>query len=212
MFFAGLPLFALAQSKEKLPDPGAYLVPLDNYSKAGKALAARYQPELISMAVRTNRELKSGRFQLLDANHSPSAGVGFYLDPRTNSDESRYLGMVARVNVKLTYWPDNDWGRLGDALDAFGKDLLKVLGSGLDNVHDRSIEGAMLVLIYSKADLDDPDYYNQAEAMVIFIPRDVLKNFNSYRLTFNQMFFKSDVYYFQSAEQIQVLTDVFLRG
>jgi len=192
--------------------PEAFITPLPNYSSLGKALAMRYEPELILMALRAKQELKTDRIELLDWCQSPSASIGFRTDPYLLAADARFLSLSARVNIKLHYFPDNDWGRMGDAIDAFGKDLLKVLGRSLDSIPENSVRGVALVLIYSKQELNDPGYYDYAEALVIFIPRDTLKKFNSCKLTLNRLLEDSDIYAFKGSNQIQLMLTDFLRG
>jgi len=189
-----------------------YLTPQDNYSRIGKSLAIRYQRELFDLANRVQEELQSERFELLDLNQSPMAGVGFWINPSIFVPETRFIGICARMNIKLNYFPDNEWGRLSSALDAFGKDLIKILGEELENIPDPSVKGVVLILIYSKAGLKNPNYFNQAEAVAIYIPRESLKKFNSFAITYNTLFSQSEYYYFRGLYQIQILLNEFLRG
>jgi len=193
-------------------DPYFYLTPLKNYSRIGKSLAIRYEAQLWELANNILSQIPSERFKLFDQQESPMAGVGFWLNPEIFVPEARFLGVCARVNIKLNYFPDNQWGRFLDAMDAFGKDLLRLQGEALNNILDHSVKGAVLVLIYSKAELNDPRYYEQAEAMVLFIPREVLKKFNRFQIRYSQLFEQSTIYYFQGPHQIQVLLNEFIRG
>jgi len=193
-------------------DPYFYLTPLENYSRIGKSLAIRYEAQLWELANNILSELSSERFKLFDQSESPMAGVGFWLNPDILDPQARFLGVCARVNIKLNYFPDNQWGRFSDAMDAFGKDLLRLQGEVLDKIPEQSVKGAVLVLIYSKAELKDPRYYEQAEAMVLFIPREVLKKFNRFQIRYSQLFEQSTIYYFQGPHQIQVLLNDFIRG
>ena len=197
---------------QELFDSGWYLTPQNNYSRMGRSLGICYQRELIDLANRVQQELQSQRFELLNINQSPMAGVGFWINPSIFVPETRFIGICARVNIRLDYFPDNEWGRLSSALDAFGKDLIKILGQELENIPEPSVKGAVLILIYSKAKLKDPNYYNQAEAVAIYIPRDTLKKFNSFVITYNTLFSQSEYYYFRGLYQIQILLNHFLRG
>jgi hypothetical protein len=124
----------------------------------------------------------------------------------------RFLGVTARVNILLTYFPDTDGGRLADAMDAFGKDLLVILGSTLSSMQDLSVRGAVLILIYSKAKLSDPNYYDQAEAVAIFIPRETLQQFNSFRIRFDTLFSQSEIFSFKGRSEIQTMFNEFMKG
>ena len=201
-----------ARKKKKTPNLKIYLTPALKYSMLGKSLAVMYEPQLVSMALRIEEELKSPRFELLDTTTSPMASIGFFQNPASVSPTVRFLGIIARVNIKLTCFPDTEAGRLSSAMDVFGKDLLRILGDTLTNIQDLSIRGAVLILIYSKAELTDPSYYQQAEAIVMFIPREVLSEFNAFRMRFNQLFAQSEIFSFKGEHQIQVLLNEFLRG
>ncbi len=204
---------SLGRKKEKPKkfNPNLYLTPALRYSLVGKGLALRYEPQLVSMAVQINDELACDRFELVNTSLSPMASIGFFASP-TLGASIRFLGVIARVNIKLTYFPDTDAGRLGSALDAFGKDLLRILGNTLSNIPDPSVRGAVLILIYSKAQLSDPNYFQQAEAVVIFISREVLAEFNAFRIRFNQLFNMSEIYSFKGEHQIQIMLNEFLQG
>jgi hypothetical protein len=193
-------------------NPNLFVTPALKYSVIGKGLGLMFQPQLYSMAMRIHQEMKSNRFELMDINHSPMASIGLFADPSETSPTVRYLGVTARVNIKLNVFPDTDSGRLSSAMDAFGKDLLVILGDTLTNVQDVGIRGVVLVLIYSKLDLSDPNYYNDAEAVAIFIPRDTLKEFNAFRIRFNQLFDMSEMFMFKGNDQIQTLLNEFLQG
>jgi len=199
-------------NKKKTANLKIYLTPALRYSILGKGFAMMYEPQLVSMAMAIEEELSNPRFELLDTTTSPMASIGFFQNPASVSPNVRFLGVIARVNIKLTYFPDTEAGRLSSAMDAFGKDLLRILGDTVSNIQDPSIRGAVLILIYSKAELNAPDYYQQAEAIVMFIPREVLNEFNAFRIRFNQLFAQSEIFSFKGENQIQVLLNEFLRG
>jgi hypothetical protein len=194
------------------PRPELYLTPLEQYSRIGRALAIRFEPQLAAMPMRIVQEIRSDRFELIDVNRSPMGGAGFWINPGVLVPEYRYLGVAARVNVKLVYFPDNNWGRVGDALDAFGKDMLRIAGDSLGEINDNSVRGVVMVIIYSKLELDDPQYWDQAEAAVFFIPRAPLARFNANRMTFQELFDQSDIYIFRGADEINILFTQFLNG
>jgi len=193
-------------------DPSLCLTPLSSYTRIGKSLAVLYQPELLAMLEQIHREIKSDRFEIMDLNHSPVGGAGFWIHPRVLAPSTRFLGIAARINIQLPYFPDSGPGRLTDALDAFGKDLFKILGDALLKMPDNSIKGVIVVLIYSKAELTDPKYFEQAEAGVVYISRESLRKFNSFQLTYQKLFDQSEFYFFHGQDQIQVLLNDFLRG
>jgi len=193
-------------------NPSLFVTPALKYSLIGKGLGLAYEPQLYSMATRIHQEMKSNRFELLDVNRSPMASIGFFANPSETTPTIRFLGVTARVNIKLNYFPDTDGGRLSDAMDAFGKDLLVILGDTLATVQDIGVRGAVLILIYSKADLSDPNYYNDAEAVAVFIPKDTLQQFNSYKIRFNQLFDMSEMFVFKGSDQIQTLFSEFMQG
>jgi len=193
-------------------NPELYLMPFSSYTRFGRSLAQMYQPELVSMVLAIKNEIKSGRFELMDLNHSPKGGAGFWTNPAVFSPHLRYLGVIARVNIRLPYFPDSTPGRMTDALDAFGKDLFRIMGNTLDKIPDSSIKGIVLIIIYSKAELNDPKFYEQAEALVVFISRDDLKKYNSFRISLQKLFDRSDYYYFYGQEQINILLNEFIRG
>ena len=208
-----VPLVAFAASSGAGSfNPSQYLTPALKYSVIGKGLSLIYEPQLVSMATRVNQEMKSNRFELIDTNRSPMASIGFFSTPSEVSPTVRFLGATARVNITLTYFPDDESGRLGDAMDAFGKDLLKILGDTLASVQDIGVRGAVLILIYSKDDLSNPNYFKDAEAVVIFIPKDTLLQFNGFRMRFDKLFEQSEVFSFKGADQIQNLFTEFLAG
>jgi len=198
--------------KEEGFNPNLYLTPTLKYSVIGKGLSLMYEPQLVSMVNRINQELKSERFELIDVNRSPMASIGFFANPSSLTPSVRFLGVTARVNIKLSYFPDNDWGRMADAMDAFGKDLLTIIGDTLGGMQEIGVRGAVLVLLYSKLTLNDPNYYEQAEAVVIFIPRETLNEFNAFRLKFNQLYEQSEIFAFKGKDQIKVLFEEFLQG
>jgi len=211
MVMTALILIPLAALAEK-PGPEIYLTPLDQYSRMGRGLALRHEQELCSMALRIGEEIRSERFEVLDLSRSPLGGIGFWSNPSVLVPEPRYLAAMARVNVRLVYFPDNNWGRVGDALDAFGKDLLRILGETVEEINDNQVRGAVMVLVYSKEELGSPDYWSRAEAAVFFIPRPALKKFNSNRMTFQELFDLSDIYVFKGPEEIDILFNQFLKG
>ena len=136
------PLLTLAgQALNQAFNPSLFLTPTLNYSVVGKGLALMYSPQMVSMATRINQEIKSDRFEMIDTSHSPMASIGFFSSPTSLTPTARFLGVTAAVNVSLTYFPDTDSGRLGDAMDAFGKDLLTILGGTLGTVQDIGIRG-----------------------------------------------------------------------
>ena len=193
-------------------NPSLFVTPALKYSLIGKGLSLAYEPQPYSMATRIHQELSSSRFELLDVNRSPMASVGFFANPSETTPTVRFLGVTARVNIKLNYFPDTDGGRLSDAMDAFGKDLLVILGDTLGTVQDIGVRGAVLILIYSKAELSDPNYYNEAEAVAVFIPKDALQQFNAYKIRFNQLFEMSEMFVFKGNEQIETLFNEFMQG
>jgi len=201
-----------SEDRDKNIDPAVYLSPPASYSRIGKSLVIRYEGALKELALKINEQIPSERFELFTSDQAPMGGVGFWINPGLFIPEARFLGVCARVNIKLTYFPDTQWGRLNDALDAFGKDLLRIMGEELKMIPDGAVKGVVLVLIYSKAELSDPHYYEQAEATVIFIPREVLEKFNNFQLTYAKLFDRSVMYYFQGARQIEVLLNEFIRG
>jgi len=211
MVMTAMILLPLAAPAEK-PKPEIYLTPLDQYSRMGKGLALRHEQELVSMAFRVNEEIQSDRFEMLDLSRSPMGGIGFWSNPSVLVPEPRYLAAMARVNVKLIYFPDNNWGRVGDALDAFGKELLRILGETVEEINDNQVRGAVMVLVYSKDELSDPQYWTHAEAAVFFIPREALKKFNTHRMTFQELFDLSDIYVFKGPEEIEILLTQFISG
>lgn len=188
------------------------LIAQNSYSPVGRNLITQYQREIFNLAQKANQIFPWTRFELLDLSQSPMGAVGFWVNPIGQISEERFLGLCARVNIKLNYFPDNQWGRLADALDAFGKDLLRILGEELENIPDPKVKGAVLVLIYSKKELWEPNYFNHAEAIAIYIPRNSLKKFNSFLLTYNLLFSQAEYYYFQGAYQIRFLLNEFLKG
>jgi len=194
------------------PKAELYLTPLDQYSRIGRSLAIRHGTELAAILSQVTGEIRSNRFELINLDQSPMAGIGFWANPGVLAPEARYLGLAARMNVRLIYFPDNNWGRPGDALDAFGKDLLRILNDSLSMINDNSVRGAVMVLVYSKAGLGDPLYWERAEAAVFYIPREPLRKFNLNRMTFQQLFDQSDIYVFKGPEQIQILFNEFLGG
>jgi len=207
------PLLTLAgQAMDQMFNPTLYITPTLKYSVIGKGLALMYEPQMISMVTRINQEIKSDRFEMIDTSRSPMASIGFFSSPTSLTPTARFLGVTARVNISLTYFPDNDAGRLGDAMDAFGKDLLNILGGTLGAMQDLGVRGAVLILIYSKAQLNDPDYFNQAEAIVMFIPRDALQQFNSFKIRFDKLFEQCEFFSFKGQDQIQILFNEFLSG
>jgi len=193
-------------------NPNLYITPALKYSVLGKGLALMYEPQLVSMATRINQEMKSDRFELIDLNTSPMGSIGLFSSPSSLTPSIRFLGVTARVNILLTYFPDTDGGRLADAMDAFGKDLLVILGSTLSSMQDLSVRGAVLILIYSKAKLSDPNYYDQAEAVAIFIPRETLQQFNSFRIRFDTLFSQSEIFSFKGRSEIQTMFNEFMKG
>lgn len=208
-----LPLSVFGQKPgPNVMDPELFMTPDPAYTRIGKRLAVRYRPELDSMAARINREIKPERFEILKVTQTPMAGIGFWTNPSVLAPDVRYLAVAARVNIKLTYFPDNVWGRVGDALDAFGKDLLYIMGSCLSGIEDNSVRGVVLVLIFSRAELNDPEYFNQAEALMIYVPRATLNVFNSHRLSVAKLFDQSELYLFQGPEQIQFMLSELLHG
>ena len=207
------PLAVLGQKTgQNAQNPELYLTPDSAYSRTGKNLAARFHSELLSMASKVNQEFKPDRFELLDINQVKSGGIGFWINPNMLVPDARYLAVAARVNIRLPYFPDSEWGRVGDGLDAFGKDLMQISGFYLDEIQDTSVRGVVIVLIYSKAELNDPAYWDQAEAIAIYIPRNTLNVFNAHRLTVSKLFDQSDIYVFKGPEQLQFLFSEFLHG
>jgi len=193
-------------------DPGLFVTPALKYSVMGKGLGLMYEPQLLSMTRRVHEEVQSNRFELLDINRSPMASIGFFQNPSDASPTIRFLGLTARVKINLTYFPDTDGGRLSDAMDAFGKDLLTIQAQTLGSVQEVGVRGVVLVLIYGKRELADPEYYTDAEAIAVFIPKEVLEQFNAYKIRFNQLFEMSEMFVFKGNEQIQTLLGEFLRG
>ncbi len=208
-----IPLIADSQTPpEKGIDPSLYLTPISIYSRIGKSLAIRYQPELIAMIDRIQREIGSDRFQIMDLDQSPNGGVGFWVNPDVMAPDHRFLGIAARVNIQLPYFPDSGAGRVCDTLDAFGKDLFVILQDTLDRIPDNSVQGVAVVLIYSKSRLDDPNFMEKAEISMMFINRDDLKKYNGHQFTLQTLFNRTDFYYFQTRDQIRFFFDHFLRG
>jgi len=205
-------VFAQESLNQTTLHPNLYMTPLSSYSRYGKSLAITRQPELMYMLDRIQREIQSSRFEILDLNQAPKAGLGFWSNPNVLAPEVRFLGLAVKVNIRLTYFPDSDQGRLADALDAFGKDLIKIMGDTLELIPEPSVKGIVLVLIYSKSELKDPAFYDKAEAYVIYISRTDLKKFNSFQITLHKLFENVDCYYFNGKDQINVLLNYFLRG
>ena len=193
-------------------NPNLYITPTLKYSIIGKGLALMYEPQLLSMAARINKDMKSNRFELIDVNHSPMGSIGFFSNPASAEPSIRYLGVTARVKINLTYFPDTDAGRLSDAMDAFGKDLLGILGDTLGGMQEIGVRGVVVILIYSKVSLNDPNYYKDAEAVVLFIPKESLKEFNSLRLRFSQLYDQSEMFMYKGDDQIQYMFDDFMKG
>jgi hypothetical protein len=207
------PLLVFGQeTRQNGLNPELYLTPDSTYSRSGKSLATLFHPELVSLASKINQEIKSDRFELVNSNQSRTGGVGFWSNPNMLVPDAKYLGVAARVNIRLPYFPDSEWGRVGDGLDAFGKDLLKIAGASLEAIPDTSVKGVALVMIYSKADLNDPAYFDQAEAIVIYVPRSTVNVFNAHRLTVAKMFDQSDIYVFKGPQEIQFMFSEFLHG
>jgi hypothetical protein len=205
---------AFTQEESKKTNPANYLSPPIKYSLIGKNEALIYQPQLLSLAGRIDREIvKKNRFELLNQDQAPMAGLGFWVSPASfPASDAHYLGIAVRVNIKLDYFNNDEWGRLNDALDAFGKDLFKIAETTLAQVPDPSIKGVELVVIYSRSELESPDYMDNAEATVIFISRENLQNFNNYHLTLGRLFDLSNYYYFRGRYQIQMMLNEFVRG
>jgi len=191
-------------------NPNLYITPTLKYSIVGKGLALMYEPQLLSMAARINKEMRSNRFELIDVNRSPMGSIGFFASPSNSSPTARYLGVTARVNIKLTYFSDSDAGRLSDAMDAFGKDLLGILGQTVSGM--QGVNGVVLILVYGKLDLKDPDYWTDAEAMAIYIPIAPLKEFNGLRLRFSELYDQSEMFMFKGDDQIQNMFRDFMKG
>jgi hypothetical protein len=207
------PLMALGQkNRESLSNPELFLTPDKVYSRIGKNLSQRYEPELLSLASKVNQSFKPDRFELLDVLQTRSGGIGFWINPNMLVPDARYLAIAARINIRLPYFPDSEWGRVGDGLDAFGKDLIKLAGESLAEIQDPSVKGAVIVMIYSKAELNDPAYWDQAEAIVLFVPRNTLDTFNAHRLSVAKMFDQSDMYVFKGPQEIQFMLNEFLHG
>jgi len=207
-----LPIGSLPGKTPLSFDAVNYLTPDCQYSNPGKCLANKYMSQLVAMGSNIKSEIATPRFEFIDVNRSKVGGIGFWVNPNSGDPDIRYLGVAARVNIKCNNFPDNDWGRMGDALDAFGKDLFKIMGTTLNAMPDANIRGIAVVMIYSKAEMGDPAYYDQAESFVIFIPRESLQKFNSFSLSMNQLFEQSDTYSFRSKDQIQMVFTDFLRG
>jgi len=215
MMIAGIfPIIAWAENPQNDDNfnPYLYLAPGSNYSRMGKSLAQRYEPEMISMIGRIHREIKSDRFEMMDLNQSPAGGVGFWINPEILARDSRFLGVIAKVNIKLPYFPDSDAGRICDALDAFGKDLFIIIEETLDQIPDNSVKGAVVILIYSKSRLEDPNFMDQAEISVMFISREDLKKYNHHQLSLQKLFDRVDFYYFHTQDQIRFFFKYFLHG
>jgi len=193
-------------------NPNLYITPTLKYSIVGKGLALMYEPQLLSMAARINKDMKSNRFELIDVNRSPMGSIGFFASPSSSNPTARYLGVTARVNIKLTYFSDSDAGRLSDAMDAFGKDLLGILGQTLSGMQEIGVNGVVLIIIYGKLDLKDPNYWTDAEAMAIFIPKGPLQEFNGLRLRFSQLYDQSEMFMFKGDDQIQNMFKDFMKG
>jgi hypothetical protein len=191
-------------------NPNLYITPTLKYSIIGKGLALMYEPQLLSMAARINKDMRSPRFELIDVNRSPMGSIGFFASPSSATPTARYLGVTARVNIKLTYFSDTDAGRLSDAMDAFGKDLLGILGQTMGGM--QGVNGVVLILVYSKLDLKDPNYWTDADAMAIFIPAGPLQEFNGLRLRFSQLYDQSEMFMFKGDDQINNLFKDFMKG
>lgn len=193
-------------------DPALYLTPTLKYSMIGKGMALMYEPQLVSMAARINKEMRSSRFELIDVNHSPMGSIGFFESPSSQSPTQRYLAVTARVKINLKYFPDTDAGRLSDAMDAFGKDLLGITGNTLSGMKEVGVRGVAVIIIYNKIDLSDPDYYKDCESVAIFIPRELLNEFNSFRLKFSQLYDQSEMFMFKGEGQMSTLFDQLMKG
>jgi hypothetical protein len=191
-------------------NPNLYVTPTLKYSIVGKGLALMYEPQLQSMAARINKDMKNPRFELIDVNRSTMGSIGFFASPSSATPTARYLGVTARVKINLTYFPDTEAGRLSDAMDAFGKDLLGILGQTLSGM--QGVNGVVVIIIYGKLDLKDPMYWSDAEAMAIFIPTAPLQEFNGLRLRFSQLYDQSEMFMFRGEDQIQNLLKNFIKG
>ncbi len=193
-------------------NPSLYLTPAYLYSGTGKDLAQKYQPELAAMVGRIQHELKSERFEIMDLSHTPLGGVGLWSNPQMPDPEARYLGVVAKINIRLPYFPDTEPGRMTDALDTFGLDLFRIMDQTLEQIPDPSVKGVAVVLVYSKSDLDDPKFYDQAETATVFISRERLREFNTYQMTLQKLFDQSIGYYFSGQEARQIIFNYLLRA
>jgi len=210
MFF---PLALTAQSSKRAHfDPALYVTPLEKYSEIGRGLGARYKSQLNSMAGLIIAQMKSDRFELFDSKASLMGGVGFFGNVSHPESPVRFLGVAARVKINLTYFPDTDAGRFSDAMDAFGKDLLKIQWDNINRGPGEEVEGALLVMVYSRRGLDDPEYYADAQAVALFAPGETLREFFHYRIRMDQFMQASRVYAFSGDEQIKMLLTEFMRG
>ena len=83
------------------------------------------------------------------------------------------------------------------------------LSKKLDKINDPGLAGGGLVFIYSKQPIDSPSYYQTAEALALFMPRQSVSLFAQYRMTNQTLFSQSEMFgILQGADQVSTLLSI----
>lgn len=190
-------------------EESTYLTKIELYSELDKKLVRQLEPVLLELEEKVPLEFYPHRFQLFSSEEAPLGGIGIWKNPF--DEKNRYLGISAKVVVSTRYFPNTVWGRMASVMDEYVKPLFILLEKALEQIPDERIKGAVVVLVYNGYPLSHPEYKKQAEAIVIYISRDNLREFNSFKLSFPKLLEKTDWCQFQGEKQIDVLLNTFLR-
>jgi hypothetical protein len=173
---------------------GAVITPPASYSNpAWSSLATKYQANLGAVQSGLTSKFASRPYRLLSVGESNVGGIGLWASP-LDSPDKRYLAVFARGKLPASSpFPDTDSGRVLQIMDYFGKDTIYIIASQLKTMPEPQIAGAAVILIYGKADINDPAFDQNGEAIAIFIPRSSVMSFANLQMTIQSLFSSSAV-------------------
>lgn len=193
---------------------GVVITPAGSYSDSEwKALAGKHAGNLQSFQRGIQGKFSGRPAKLLTTDESSIGGIGFFPNPLSYGEKPRYLGMFARVRLPASSpFPDTDTGRVLSMMDVYGKDCIYTMASELKKMNDPMIKGGALVVIYGKnGDVNSAAFDQNAEALVMYIPRDSVMRFANLEMTIQSLFQSSkQLPIFKGGAQIENLRTVIL--
>ncbi|OGP60007.1 MAG: hypothetical protein A2V67_00895 [Deltaproteobacteria bacterium RBG_13_61_14] len=202
-------IYPQAYSTTSVPE---VITPVSLYSNVRmKSVAALYRLNQ-EHVVKAAEQFPPDSFRLLTTAESSVGGVGFWMNPAQFGNPDRYLGVFAKVVVPgNTPFRNDQPGRVAAVMDRYGKPALEALAKELSMIPDPGIKGGALIFVFSREPLSSPSFFDNAEAMVLYIPKPDLITFSQYRLTLQALFNQSDLFMFEGADQMQTLTRLFIQ-